>query len=179
MESGSFPYFSSLFHAHKMYTRLVAYCMSLFRTFLFGSDVIITRAPTSTHCVQINACQHASGHISAIQFRPVHINTRQYISGGMSKSYNTLICRTYAQISEHTHTCADISQKVGHWDTNGVTDMRTMFASTFNQPIDYWDLSSVTDMYLMFASAFNQPIGYWDVSAVTAMCITLASAPSQ
>ena len=68
-----------------------------------------------------------------------------------------------------------LTQAIGDWDVNNVTDMNSMFysASAFNQDIGDWDVSNVTDMSWMFGSAsvsaFNQDIGDWNVSNVTDM----------
>ena len=58
------------------------------------------------------------------------------------------------------------------WDVSGVTDMRTMFASSgYTGDLSSWNVSSVTDMQSMFsrASSFDSDLSGWDVSAVTNM----------
>ena len=52
---------------------------------------------------------------------------------------------------------------ISKWNTEKVTDMRSMFssASAFNHDIGSWNTAQVTNMEYMFdyASAFNQDIG--------------------
>lgn len=62
---------------------------------------------------------------------------------------------------------------VRNWDVRNVTNMFSMFQGTqfFNQDISGWNTSSVTNMGGMFenAYAFNQNIGTWSIPRVTNM----------
>ena len=67
----------------------------------------------------------------------------------------------------------EINEDIGYWDTSNVTNMESLFDSTysFNQDIGDWDTSNVTNMKQMFlfTGFFNQDIGNWDTSNVTDM----------
>lgn len=66
---------------------------------------------------------------------------------------------------------------IQQWNTDNVTDMRSMFqsATNFNRDISAWNTGNVTNMEYMFAglstaaTTFNQPIGSWNTSNVTNM----------
>ena len=70
------------------------------------------------------------------------------------------------------YTIGFSSGDLSGWDVSGVTDMRTMFASSdYIGDLSGWDVSSVTDMQNMFSrtTSFNSDLSGWDVSAANNM----------
>ena len=72
-----------------------------------------------------------------------------------------------------------VNHEMNLWDVSKVVDMSSMFSfSNFNGYIYAWDTSSVTDMNEMFLSVteFNQSIANWNTSSVTDMSLMFQSA---
>ena len=74
-----------------------------------------------------------------------------------------------------------VNHEMNLWDVSKVVDMSSMFSfSNFNGYIYAWDTSSVTDMNEMFLSVteFNQSIANWNTSSVTDMSLMFYNAIS-
>ena len=74
-----------------------------------------------------------------------------------------------------------VNHEMNLWDVSKVVDMSSMFSlSNFNGYIYAWDTSSVTDMNEMFLSVteFNQSIANWNTSSVTDMSLMFYNAQS-
>lgn len=58
---------------------------------------------------------------------------------------------------------SSFNQPLNSWDVSNVSVMYEMFdgATFFNQPLTNWDVSSVTDLKNIFAISFNQPVDTW------------------
>jgi surface protein len=143
-----------------------------------GSEEIVNNFKLAGNGVTVD-CQEASigesGVVNGVEYTAINNAT---LKGLTAENDFERSCTSHiTDMSSLFVSLSSFNGNIGSWDTSNVTNMSSMFGSSyngagyFNKDISKWDTSNVTNMTGMFAGSvlFDQNINDWDTSKVVNM----------